>query len=239
MHIYRRSVIVALTGMVVVGCSSGGKRVASSLTTRGAPATTTTTTTRAQITTTTTALATTTTTTDNPDLMTHLIDPPAGYEFAASLGNTQDPNTPGGSSGQIGSSDFSTGLGVPAAATTLHFETGYGQFYHYAASPPNSTVRDLEVDLFQFDGAADAAAFVQQATARAMGGFVQPTKTATVVSGLPAFIVNDHGKAPDGTYQKTLIAAHNTRAMQIFYGDTSAAPASFLTDVGALEQAKL
>jgi hypothetical protein len=233
--IYRRSVVVASALVVVVGCSSSGKRVASSLTTRATAPTTTVTTT----TTTTAPLATTTTTIDNPDLMAHLIDPPAGYEFAGSLGDTQDPNTPGGSSGQIGSSDFSTGLGVPTAATSLHFETGYGQLYHYAASPPNSTVRDLEVDLFQFDGAADAAAFVQQATARAMGESFQPTKTATVVAGLPAVIVNDHGKAPDGTYQKTLIAAHNSRAMQIFYGDTSTAPASLLTDVAALEHAKL
>jgi hypothetical protein len=229
-----RSVVLATAAVALVGCSSGTKKVASSPTTR-VPTTTATT----GLATTTTGEATTTTSLDSSNLQDHVIAPPAGYSFASSLGDLNNINTPGGSSGDMSAADVSNLLGIPTAATNLHFQKGYGQFYHYDGSPPNSTVRDLEIDVLEFDGVGDAIAFVQQAADRAVSQFVRASKIATVVAGAPAITVNDNGKAPDGTYQKVLVAAHNNRAVELYYGDTTARPSAFLATVAALEYAKL
>ena len=161
------------------------------------------------------------------------------HSFASSLGDLNNPNTPGGSSGDIAAADISDLLGIPTAATTLHFQRGYGQFYHYDGSPPNSTVRDLEVDVLEFDGPGDATAFVQQAADREVTQSLRASKIAIAVSGAPALTVNDNGKAPDGTYQKVLVAAHKNRAMLLFYGDTSTGPSPFLATVAAQEYGNL
>jgi hypothetical protein len=232
---FRYGLVVVAVGLLTAGCSTGTKRVASSTTVK----TTVTATTPTTQATTTSSEATTTTTVNSPNLQDHMIAPPAGYTFAESLGDTTNANLPGGTSGDITASDLNGGLGVPTAATTLHFKLGYDQWYHYDASPPNSTVRALELDLFEFDSATDCAAFVQQAATRAGHLMIRASKAATTVSGAPAITVTDAVKAPDGTYIHALLASNGDRAMELWYGDVAPAPSAFLASVAVQQYAKL
>lgn len=226
----RWGAIGLLLSVLAVGCSSGSKRAAPSLTTKPAATTATT-----QATTTTSEA----TTTEPATLQDRVIPPPAGYSFAGSLGDPNNPDSAGGVSSDIVPSDFNDLLGVPNAATTLHFQQGYTQFYHYDASPPNSTVRALEIDLFEFDGASDANAFVQQAADRAVALGGDTTKSATTVSGAPAISINAGQADPDGVYDHGLVAANGTRAMQLLYADATAGPSSFLGTIAVSQYPRL
>jgi hypothetical protein len=230
MTIVRRCLIVAALVVLLLSCSSSSKKAPSA---SGAVSTATT------QATTTTSKATTTTSIDSPNLQDHVIAPPPGYSYASSLGDSNNPNSPGGSSGSIADSEFNSAMGIPNAATTLHFVQGYEQWYHFDASPPNSPQRATDIILLEFDTATDASAFVQQAADRFVSQGSHASRAATTVSGAPALTIDDTRQEPDGTYGHAFVAARGKRAMQLIYLDSAAGPSSFLASIAPQQYVRL
>ena len=129
-------------------------------------------------------------------------------------------------------------MGIPNASDTLHFQQGYDQFYHYDASPPNSLVRALELDLFEFDGPNDATTFMGQSVDHIISG-TGTKKLSTTVAGAPALTTDAVTKEPEGNYDHLVTIAHNNRVEQLFYYDTTPGPSPFLEPIGAQQLAKL
>jgi hypothetical protein len=233
---FRRCLIAAAAIGLVAGCSTSKKSSSAAATTQVA----TTTPTTVATTTTTEPTTTTSSTVDTSNLQALVIPPPTGYSFVSSLGDTSsNTNLPGAISGEIGPDEFNQAMGVPNAATTMHFSDGYGQVYHYDASPPNSLARSLEIDLMDFDTPADATAFVPQQAARFVAEGGKPTKTAIIVSGTAAFSVDQALKDPDGLYDHSVVTAKGSVAEVLLYYDSTTGPSAFLATVAADQWAKL
>ena len=226
---------LAVAAVLLAGCSST-KSLSS--TAKATNASTTTTTHVTTSTTSTTVAPTTTTVYDSPNLQDHLVSPPTGYTYAADLGNSSNPDSPGGGSGDIPSADFNTSMGIPNASDTLHFQQGYDQFYHYDASQPNSLVRALEIDLFEFDGPNDATTFMGQSVDHIISG-TATKKVSTTVGGAPALVADAVTKDPAGNYDHLVTIAHDNRVEQVFYYDTAPGPSSFLMTIAAQQLAKI
>jgi hypothetical protein len=172
-------------------------------------------------------------------LQDHVIAPPSGYSYAFSLGDPNNPNGPGGSSGEVTASDFNTVMGIPNLDTTLHFAQGYEQWYHYDASPPNSPDRSLLIVLLQFDAASNASDFVNQAADRLVSQGAHANKAATTVSGAPAVTVDDTQRSPAGTYGHAFVAGRGQRAMLLYYEDATAGPSAYVASIAPQQYVKL